>query len=152
MRGMTMVAAAVAVVLMLSGWPALAGEVARDQLVEAASMPGLLNAKDFKPFDRGIRAQRPDKGILVTFLGPAKDVQEVIAVGGVAETNGLALMLTIPSLVATGAQWDDGATWASQSISALAKSGGTATKQVNGRIIELTVVQPNVIHLSIVKR
>ncbi len=117
-----------------------------------------LAAADFEKHSlpdgrKSIRSLKPASGLMISFIGPADNVSEVVAIARMERATFLRHELLLTALAMKAANWDDGLTVIPNVINELAqKDGGKRQITVNGRIVAVGIVPPNLVSINVVKR
>lgn len=132
--------------------------VSYDDLLKVALQNSDLTTADFEKYRlpdgrNSVRSQKPASGLLISFIGPADDVAEVVALARMERETFLRHELLLTALAMKAANWDDGLKVVPDIINELAqKDGGKRQVTVNGRVVAVAVVPPNVVSINVVKR
>jgi hypothetical protein len=132
--------------------------VGADELLKVALKNSDLTAGDFEKYRlpdgrNSIRSQKPASGLMISFIGPADDVTEVVALARMEKETFLRHELLLTALAMTAARWDDGLQVVPDIINELAqKNGGKRQVTINGRIVAVGVMPPNLVSINVVKR
>lgn len=98
-----------------------------------------------------VKAMHPDDGYMIAFVGPPEDVTHVIVVVGMSEAKGLEMTLLLHGLATEATGWDQAPVWLNGvfSESAAQQKSIVRSTEVNGRVLTVRTIQPNIINLSI---
>lgn len=157
----TLIAALAVLAAMVTSGMAVAADpnrVSYDDLLKVTLQQSDLTAADFEkarlPDGRNsVRSQKPSLGLMISFIGPADDVSEVVALARMEKETFLRHELLLTALAMKAANWEDGFKVVPDLINELAqKNGGKRQVTINGRVVAVAVVPPNLVSINVVKR
>lgn len=97
-----------------------------------------------------IRAQRPQQGVMLAFIGPTNDVAEVIALVNVSEKNFFVREAMLGQFAIVMTRWNPSAEWLIKAFAEIGKAnGGERRLQINNSTLVVDVIPPATMRLSI---